>query len=101
MMNFRKIEKTGDITVFQLRAARRALNITVREMSLETGLAVGVIVRGESGNLHLFPQKISLVSVSRMKVFLEYYGIVFLSNNTISLLLDKNEIIFKTSSEKR
>lgn len=99
-MNFRKIEKTGDITVFQLRAARRALNITVREMSLETGLAVGVIVRGESGDLHSFPQKISLVSASRMKVFLESHGIVFLLNNTVSLLLNKNELIFKNSAKK-
>ncbi|CAO5677768.1 MAG: hypothetical protein HEEMFOPI_01561 [Holosporales bacterium] len=77
--------KTKDLTVFQLRAARRALNLTVREVSKDTSISIGVIVRSETGDLYSFPKKSSLISISRLKAYYEMNNIVFSLDNTISL----------------
>lgn len=95
---FEEITHTKDLTVFQLRAARRALNLTVREVAKDTGLSIGVIVRSETGNLKLFPPKTNLISAARLKSYYETYHILFLSNNTISLKETEDIVLRKLAS---
>lgn len=85
------ILKTADLTVFQLRAARRALNLTVREVSKNTSVSIGVIVRSETGDLYSFPKKASLISISKLKSYYEMHNIVFLNDNTVSLKKENEE----------
>ncbi|CAO5681472.1 MAG: hypothetical protein HEEMFOPI_01509 [Holosporales bacterium] len=97
---FEEIIHTKNLTVFQLRAARRALNLTVREVAKDTGLSIGVIVRAETGSLKLFPQKTNLISAARLKSYYEAYHIIFLSNNTISLKEAEDIVLRKVISIK-
>lgn len=87
-----------NITVFQFRAARRALNLSVRKISKDTGLSTGVIVRIEAGDLFLSPKNVSLVSLSRLKAYLESHDISFMENNTLSLSPPQKIIKIKTTT---
>lgn len=86
---------TQDLTVFQLRAARRALNLTVREVAKELNLTPNVIVRAEQGDLYEFPSRSTVISVARLRALFEAQGIVFLPDNTIRLEKIMPEIIFR------
>lgn len=89
---------TKDITVFQLRAARRSLNLTVREVAKKTSLGPGVVVRSEAGDLYEFPGNSTVMSVTRLRAFYEQYGIVFLPGNAIRLNKSISDIIFRQKS---
>tara|TARA_B100000614_G_C14499557_1_gene474098 strand:+ start:861 stop:1175 length:315 start_codon:yes stop_codon:yes gene_type:complete len=89
---------TSELTVFQLRAARRALNLTVREVAKEASLATGVIVRSEAGDLYKFPEQSSVTSIAKLRVLYESEGIRFLPNNTIQLYKHISDIQFRTKA---
>lgn len=93
-MKISPIYYTSDITVFQLRAARRSLNLTVREVGKNTTLGTGVVVRSESGNLLERPN-CTVMSINRLRTYYETYGIVFLPENTISIKKVTPDIIFR------
>lgn len=96
-MEFSPILYTTDITVFQLRAARRALNLTVREVGKNTMLGTGVVVRSESGNLHS-PPNCTVMSINRLRTYYESYGIVFLTENTINIKKPTLDIVFRQTN---
>lgn len=75
--------KTNTLTTFQLKAARRALGISLKQAAKETGIAESAITRLESCDLSLFPQRSSLPTVFRLRQFLEQKGIVFLNDNMV------------------
>lgn len=91
---------TKDLTVFQLRAARRALNLTVREVAKELNFTPNVIVRAEKGNLYEFPSRSTVISVSKLRALFEEHGIVFLPNNTIRLEKIMPEVIFRPFNQE-
>ena len=93
-MEITPILYTTDITVFQLRAARRALNLTVRDVGKSTKLGTGVVVRSESGNLH-DPPNCTVMTINRLRSYYESYGIVFLSENTIRINKVIPDIVFR------
>lgn len=93
-MEISPILYTTDITVFQLRAARRALNLTVRDVGKATALGTGVVVRSESGNLY-DPPNCTVMTINRLKSYYESYGIVFLSENTIRINKVIPDIVFR------
>lgn len=87
---------TKDLTVFQLRSARRSLNLTVRDVAKQINLTPSVIVRAEQGDLHEFPPRSTVTSVSRLRSLFEAQGIVFLPDNTIRLEKIMPDIIFRS-----
>lgn len=96
-MEISPILYTTDITVFQLRAARRALNLTVREVGKTTTLGTGVVVRSESGNL-FDPPNCTVISINRLRTYYESYGIIFLTENTISIKKISPDIVFRQTN---
>lgn len=79
--------KTSNLTTFQLKAARRALSISLKQTAKETGIAESAITRLESCDLGTFPQRSSIPTVFKLRQFLEQKGIVFLDNNMVQYRL--------------
>jgi transcriptional regulator with XRE-family HTH domain len=77
---------TKDLTTFQLRGARKALGITLKQIAAGTGIAVSSLARMESGNVFLFPEHSSVPTVYAVRNFLESHGIRFLHDNAIQLI---------------
>lgn len=59
----------------QLRAARGLLNLSVKELAEQTGLAVNTIRRAEAGN---DVARIRGANASLLRTTLEGYGVVFI-----------------------
>lgn len=77
---------TKDITTFQLRGARKALGISLKQISKGAGIAVSSLARMESGNIFMFPEHSSVPTVYAVRNFLESQGIRFLQDNGIKLV---------------
>jgi transcriptional regulator with XRE-family HTH domain len=77
---------TKDLTTFQLRGARKALGITLKQIAEGTGIAVSSLARMESGNVFLFPEHSSVPTVYAVRNFLESQGIRFLPGNGLQLV---------------
>lgn len=86
---------TTDITVFQLRAARRALNISMRDLAVITGVSPDALVRMEKGDLYSPPPKSHPNTIFKIRVYLEKLGIQFLDNNSIRLSTPEENIRFR------
>lgn len=78
--------QTSELTTFQLKAARRALGVSLKQVSKETGIAETALIRLESSDLGFFPKHTSLTTVFRLRQFLETKGIIFLANNTLQFI---------------
>lgn len=88
--------QTKDLVTFQLKAARRALDISLRALSKETGIDINAISRLESCDLGSTPQKSHLKTISRLRLFLESRGIEFLNNGGIRYVQNKEpDIVFR------
>lgn len=68
---------THDLTTFQLKAARYALNFKLQEITRLTGVAGSTVLRIESGDLYSFPGRAKLSTITKLRQLYESYGIVF------------------------
>jgi transcriptional regulator with XRE-family HTH domain len=85
-MNIEKIKMSSELTVFQLRAARAALKLSLTNLSKITNLRVATIQKLESGDIHMPPQKSSLLTISKVRTALENMGVEFYKNNIVRLV---------------
>lgn len=90
---------TGELTTFQLRAARRALGLSFHDVSKETGVAVSALARMESSDLDQFPQHSNVITVYKVRSFLEQRGIEFLSDNWLRLAPGDNQLMIRVKSK--
>lgn len=88
--------QTKDLVTFQLKAARRALDISLRDLSKEIGVDINALSRLESCDLDSSPQKSQFKTIARLRLFLESRGIEFLNNGGIRYVQHKEpEIVFR------
>jgi transcriptional regulator with XRE-family HTH domain len=95
-----KLRYSKDITVFQLRAARAALKLTLKEVTVLASVSEGALAKLESGDIYLPPQHSSPLTIAKVKSLYESYGVEFYEHNHMCLLpLDEN-IIFRFKPSK-
>lgn len=88
--------QTKDLVTFQFKAARRALDISLRDLSKEINVDINALSRLESCDLDSIPQKSHFRTIARLRSFLESQGIEFLDNGGIRYIQQKEpEIIFR------
>lgn len=88
--------QTKDLVTFQLKAARRALDISLRDLSKEIDVDINALSRLESCDLDSIPQKSHFRTIARLRLFLESRGIEFLDNGGIRYVQRKEpEIVFR------
>ncbi len=75
--------QTRDLKTFQLKAARRALDIPLRTVSRETGVNINAISRLEACDLGSIPKRSQFKTVSHLRLFFESHGIEFLENGGV------------------
>lgn len=75
--------QTKDLVTFQLKAARRALDISLRDLAKETGIDINAISRLESCALDSTPTKSHHKTIYGIRLFLESHGIEFLENGGV------------------
>ena len=80
-----KIQFSKDVTVFQYRAARRSLGLTLKEVAAACECAENSILGLERGNLLMPPVRSRIHTRAKAKAMYEMYGIVFYENNHIGL----------------
>lgn len=68
--------QTKDITVFQLRAARSGLGLTISKLNKLTGLSRATIASIEKQNAEV-PPKCNLKTVYKLREYFESKGIIF------------------------
>lgn len=85
-MNIEKIKMSSEVTVFQLRAARAALKLSLADLSEKTCLRVATIQKLESGDIYMPPQKSSLLTISKVRTTLENMGVEFYKGNIVRLV---------------
>lgn len=88
--------QTKDLVTFQFKAARRALDISLRNLSREIDVDINALSRLESCNLDSIPQKSQFRTIAKLRLFLESQGIEFLDNGGIRYIQHKEpEIVFR------
>jgi transcriptional regulator with XRE-family HTH domain len=83
-----EIEQTAlaqDITTFQLKAARNALNFRLQDVTSMTGVAGSTILRIEAKDPFTYPKRTSIQTVMKLKSFYESYGAIFYKNGALGL----------------
>lgn len=88
---------TKDLTTFQLKAARRALDVSLRDVSDETGIGINALLKLESGDPSSVPKNSQFKTISRLRLYLESKGIEFLENGYIRYVPrpKEAEIVFR------
>ncbi len=84
-MKLEKIQLSSELTVFQLRAARAALRLSLSDVARIAGLRTATIQKLESGDIYSFPSS-SILTISKVRSVLENHGIEFYKNNFIRLV---------------
>ncbi len=74
---------TKDITVFQLRAARAGLGLSISELHQKTGIGRSTITRIEKQSM-LIPPTASTTIIYHLRQFFEANGITFEKDNKVS-----------------
>ncbi len=87
---------TRNLTTFQLKAARRALDVPLHTLSDETGIAINALCKLESSELKSIPKDSQLKTISRLRLYLESKGIEFLENGGVRYSPEvETEIVFR------
>ncbi|CAO4844622.1 MAG: hypothetical protein FADNKDHG_01315 [Holosporales bacterium] len=84
-MKLEKIQFSSELTVFQLRAARAALRLSLSDVAKIAGLRIATIQKLESGDIYSFP-KSSILTISKVRSVLENHGVEFYKNNLVRLV---------------
>ena len=84
--------QTKNITVFQLRAARSGLGLTISELNKLTGLSRSTITSIEKQNAGT-PPKCDLMTVYKLREYFESKGIIFEESNQLKLNCNKSWFI--------
>jgi hypothetical protein len=88
--------QTKDLKTFQLKAARRALDIPLRTVSKETGVGVNAIWKLEACDLGSAPKKSQIKTITHLRLFFESQGIEFLENGGLRYVPEQtNGIVFR------
>lgn len=100
MLNFKPIKEhpflqTKDLVTFQLKAARRALNLTLKDVFEATGISVSSLHRLESADLYTFPKHTNILIVNKLRHFLEEQGIEFLAQNWVRIIPKEEQVIIR------
>ena len=98
-MNIEKIQFSSDITVFQLRAARAALKISLKKLADISGLSEGALIKLEAGDIYSRPQHSSFLTVGKVRAVLEEMGIEFYHNNFIRLVPKEEQFVIRVVSK--
>lgn len=98
--NFKKIKEhsvlqTKDLVTFQLKAARRALNLTLKDVFESTGISVSSLHRLEAADLYTFPKHTNILIVNKLRHFLEEKGIEFLASNCVRIVPKEEQMIIR------
>jgi len=75
--------QSKDITVFQLRAARCGLGLTVTDLHNKTGIGRATITRIEQQNISK-PPVCNLTTIFHLRTFFESCGVIFENESKIS-----------------
>ena len=81
--------QSKDITVFQLKAARAGLDLSVSELHRKTGISRATINRIEKQTPNL-PPSCNITTVFHLRKFFEANGIIFDNPNKISFDIDSS-----------
>ncbi len=81
--------QSKDITVFQLRAARAGLGLSISELHRKTNIGRGTLSKIEQQTPNL-PPSCSLTTVFHLRKFFESCGVSFETPNKISFDVDKS-----------
>ena len=81
--------QSRDITVFQLRAARAGLGLSISELHHKTNIARATLSNIEQ-QMPNFPPTCSIKTIFQLRKFFESCGVSFESPNKIAFDVDKN-----------
>ena len=91
--------QTLSLTVFQIKAARRAIGLTFHELSEKTGVAVSALARMESSDLYTFPEHSNVTTVYKVRECLENHGIEFKEGNWVRLIPKSEQFTIRVKDD--
>lgn len=94
-MQLTKINRVNEISVFQLRAARAGLKLSLEKLSELTGITKKTLSNMESGDMFFPPENTSILTLLKVNNVYKYYDVEFFENNVVKLhsILDNIQVI--------
>lgn len=81
LMEIKEIHYTKDITSFQFRGIRYALGLKIQALTEAINISSRTLGKIENPKNGVYPEKVDLTTITRLRHFYETKGVTFLEQN--------------------